>query len=113
MDYKIFFTNAQGETISFGADTKDDTVLKLNPKRIFEEAEDFEIIWGSRNLGRFMVNSVEPYEVNITEELELSGGDPYAMIDSLIESGRIITYSPNYSVEISMFDNSISIKENK
>ena len=76
---------------------------------ILEEADDFEIVWGARNLGRYMVNSQEPFKIDLVEEFNKAEKDPYKMIDNLLKSGIIIEYKPNYLVEIGMFDDNIEI----
>ena len=77
---------------------------------IFYEAEDFEIYEYGRRIGRFIVQSVEPYEVDIEAELR-KDMCASVTIGRLLESGIISYYDPNYTVEISMFDDEITISD--
>jgi hypothetical protein len=79
---------------------------------IIHEAEDFEIKYGLQNLGRFIVQSVEPYQVDLKTEFEAAGYDIYKMVYDLLERGIIDYYNPNYNVVVSLFDDAVAITKN-
>lgn len=79
----------------------------------FNEAEDFEIVSTSGHVyGRYMVNSQEPYEVDIEKELKKDNWVPFDTIQRLLDEGIIIEYRPNYTVTLSLFDE-VKIEQNK
>ena len=80
---------------------------------IIFEAEDFELYYGGRSVGRYMVNSIEPYEVDIKKEYKKHNNDVYEMRDALLESGIIVEYKPNFTVEVSLFDDRVDITDNR
>jgi len=72
---------------------------------IINEAEDFEIWDGYERIGRYMVNSQEPYELNIVEIINRFGGDPVLAINYLLKTEMIVEYEPDYKVHVSLFGN--------
>lgn len=77
---------------------------------IMYEAEDFEVFWRDRSLGRFMVNSKEPFEVD-TKVFE-HDIDPREILSNYLESGRIIRFEPDFTITIGIFGD-VDIQERK
>ena len=80
---------------------------------IFEEGEDFEISFGGGITGRYIVESVAPWEVDLNKEL--NGDDPYAEIKNvlarLVAEGRISKFEPDYKISINLFDDVITFED--
>ena len=73
--------------------------------KIFYEAEDFELVsHGDHSYGRFMVESVEPYQLDIVEELKKDNNIPYDTMMRLLKEGIISRYKPDYTVTVNLFD---------
>lgn len=84
--------------------------------RLIDEAEDFEVFHLGELVGRFMVQSVDPYVFDFEKEwVEFMEENPTkTVVDFLqynVHKGIIKPYIPNHTVVVDYFDK-VEVKSN-